>query len=173
MIKFFKRTYTDEEKRLFEFLRSTDLFMELTDDELYHFVPYIYLRDYKKNEVVFFRNDPSNALYVVKTGTVTISLDIEENLEELARAVALETLGDNSLLPEAKRTYNAIVSSEEAQLYVIPKINLHEIFEDFPRVKAKVLTAFAEDHDQYITNIFNAYRSAHGFFDLRMVYEGK
>ena len=30
------------------------------------FVPYLYPRKYKKDEVVFFRDDPSQALYIVK-----------------------------------------------------------------------------------------------------------
>lgn len=170
MIKFFKRTYTNEENKIFTFLRQVPLFAQLTDEGMYHFVPYMYERKYKKNEVIFFRNDPSNALYVIRRGQVTISLDIEDNMEELAVAKPLETLGDNALLPEARRMYNAIISSEEAQFYVIPKINIIEIFEDYPKVKAKMMTAFAEDYERYMNNIFSAYRSAYGFFDLRMVY---
>lgn len=171
MIKFFRRSYTKDERNLFSFMKGVHLFAQLTEDELYHFLPYMYLRKYKQNEAVFFRNDPSNAIYIVRNGVIKISLDIEGNMEELAKAHANETLGDNTLLPEAKRMFNAIICSEEAELYIIPKINIQAIFEDYPRIKAKMLSAFAQDYDMYISNLFRAYRSAYGFFDLKMVYQ--
>jgi len=83
MINPFQKTYSTQELNLFRFLEKVDLFKELSDKEMALFLPYMHERDYKSNEVVFFRGDPSQALYVVKKGRVTLNIDIKDRFEVL------------------------------------------------------------------------------------------
>ena len=62
----FARKYSSQDKILMNFLRKMLLFSCLTDEELMVFLPNLYTRNYSKDEIVFFRNDPSQALYIVK-----------------------------------------------------------------------------------------------------------
>lgn len=170
MFKFFKKKYTEEELLLFNFLRKNRLFEKLTDDELTHFTPYLYLRKYRQNEVAFFTGDPSHAVYIVKSGIVTLNLDIQEGFEKLMTLRSGKLFGDNAVLVGTKRIYTAIVMTEDAELYVIPKANLMEVMNDHWPIKAKIMTAFAETYNEYTNNLFKTYKSSLGFFDLNTVY---
>jgi len=170
MFKIFKKSYTEKEKFQFSFLRKSKLFENLEDDELIHLLPYVYERKYHRNEVVFFTGDPSHAIYIVKSGIVGLKLDVADDFEKLMTLRSGGLFGDNAILPETNRTYTAVVETESADIYVIPKVNIEEVMNDHPVIKAKVMTNFAEIYNDYVTKLFKVYRSTVGFFDLNTVY---
>lgn len=170
MFKFFKKNYSEEDLKMFHFLRRSRLFQKLTDEELAYFTPFLYLRKYRESEVVFFSGDPSQALYFVKSGIVTLNIDIKNNFEKLLTLRSGRMFGDNAVLADTRRLYTAIVKTEECQLYVLPKANLMEIMADHTEIKAKIMTAFAEIHNDYTSILFRTYQSSLGFFDLSTVY---
>lgn len=170
MLKFFKKKYSEEDLRMIHFLRRSRLFEKLTDEELALFIPFLYLRKYKESEVVFFSGDPSQAVYFVKSGIITLNIVIKNNFEKLMTLRSGRMFGDNAVLTDTKRLYTAIVKTEESQLYVLPKANLMEIMADHVEIRAKIMTAFAEIHNDYTSNLFKTYQSSLGFFDLSTVY---
>jgi CRP-like cAMP-binding protein len=170
LINPFKRSYTDRELGFFQFLRGITLFEKLTFDQMSYFIPSMHLRVYKENEVVFFRGDPSHGLYLLKEGQITLSLDIKDRFENLGSLNENKSFGDNALVPEAKRIYNSIVSSEEAKIYMIPQINIFEVFDHHPKVKAKMLESYLKQQNDYMNRLFSAYKNNFGFFDLGHVY---
>lgn len=171
MINPFSRSYTNEELGLFEFLQKNKLFAQLTRKELSEFLPHLYLRNYQHNEVIFFRNDPSQALYLIKTGTIALKVDVNDSFETFAHIQANASIGNNAFIEKTKRVYNAIVESESAQLYVIPQINILNIFDSHVRIKAKVFASLAEIYNSNTTNLMKAYQATSGFFDLSQVYK--
>ena len=171
MISIFKKNYSHEEVEMFEFLRKVQLFWNLSNKELAQILPAMTLRDYVQNEVVFFSGDPSQALYIVRKGRVSLSIDINDKFEELMKLRQSHAFGDNALLENAKRIYNAIVTSEKAELYVLPHINIIEIFSNHPTIKAKVMGNMSEMYNQYTKELFRIYKSSFGFFELHKVYE--
>jgi CRP-like cAMP-binding protein len=173
MLSLFKKRYNDAELKLFDFLSQIKIFERLTHDELQLFIPSMYLRSYKQNEVVFFSGDPSQALYIVRKGKVSLSIDVKEQFEELMMVKSGQAFGDNSLLTNAKRIYNAIVISELADIYIIPHINLMEILDAHPEVKAKMMTSMVEMYNTYTTDLFKIYKSSFGFFEIGNVYQDK
>lgn len=162
----FKKTYSEEEKKLFRFLRQNILFANLTESEMVEFLPFMYLRHYEKGEVIFFRKDPSQALYLVSKGIVTLNIDIEDKFEELAHLRSTDSFGENALMNSRRRIYNAICFSDQCDLYVLPTTNIHEVFENNKHIKAKMMAAMAEYYDNYMTNLFRVYKESFGFFDL-------
>jgi CRP/FNR family transcriptional regulator, cyclic AMP receptor protein len=170
MINPFKKTFTTEELTLFRFLSSVKLFESLSYNEMQQFLPYLYLRTYKADEAVFFRNDPSHALYLIKNGKVTLNIDIYDRFEELTVLQTSDHFGDNSLLDQTNRIYNAIVISESAEIYVIPQVNILSIFSQNVEIKAKMLEALATLYNSYTNNLFKAYKSSFGFFNLGQAY---
>jgi CRP/FNR family cyclic AMP-dependent transcriptional regulator len=167
----FKKRYSDEELKLFLFLNNIKHFEFLNEEELSQLIPYMYERSYMQDEVVFFRDDPSYALYIVKKGAVSLNIDMNNKFEVLTAMSKGETFGDNTLLENSKRIYSAIVTSERADLYVIPQINLLEIMASHPAIRAKIMTSFAELYNDYTSNLFNIYKSSFGFFELGSVYD--
>jgi len=171
MINPFQKTYTTEELTLFSFLAKVDLFKELNHKEMALFIPFIHERDYQSEEVVFFRGDPSQALYIVKKGRLTLNIDIKDRFEVLTEVRSNNSFGDNSMLGNTKRIYTAIVASDQATLCVIPQVNIMEIFENEPIIKAKMLQTLAEAYNYYTQRLFEAYKTSFGFFEISQVYQ--
>jgi CRP/FNR family transcriptional regulator, cyclic AMP receptor protein len=90
----------------------------------------MYLRSFNQDEVVFFRGDPSYALYVVKNGRVSLRIDINDKFEELLQIKPGQMFGDNTLIKDTKRIYTSVVISEKAEFYVIPQAHLLDIMDD-------------------------------------------
>lgn len=170
MINPFKKPYTPQEEALFKFLSTVKMFELLTPEEMNLFLPFLFLRKYKEREVVFFRNDPSHAFYIVKSGKVSLNIDIKEKFETLTQLTAGKGFGDNVFLSKTKRIYSAVVNSEEAEIYVVPQVNIFEIFDKHVHVKAKILTSLASLYNGYTENLFKAYKSSSNFFELAQVY---
>lgn len=166
MLNPLKKTYSVGDKQLFRFLQKNSLFETLEDNELVEFIPFLHLRAYKRDEAIFFRKDPSQAIYIIKSGEVSLNLDIEDKFEELTRVGVAQSFGDNALLEGTRRIYNAICTSEESEIYVLATTNVMEIFENNMNIKAKIMTAMAENYEKQNVNLFRAYQESFGFFDL-------
>lgn len=123
------------------------------------------------DEVVFFRNDPGNALYLVKSGKVSINIDIEDEFELLNVIKSGGAFGENSLVDESNRIYTSIIYSERAELFVLPKVNIHEIFQSHPEIKTKMLESLTELFNDFMINLFKGYKSSLGLFNLSQVYK--
>ncbi len=172
MINPFKKSYTSKELNTFRFLSKIKLFEHLNYKEMSYFLPYLYLREYKMDEVVFFRNDPGNALYLVKSGKVSINIDIDDGFELLSIIKSGEAFGENALLEESNRVYTAIIHSERVELYVLPKVNINEIFEGHTVIKTKMQESLTEIYNGLMVNLFKGYKSSMGLFNLSQIYVG-
>ena len=166
----FKKSHSEEEINRFEFLKSTKILRDLDFDEIALFVPYLHEREYNQNEVIFFRGYPSHALYFLESGEITFNIEINKNFEELIRLNKRDCFGESSLVKGQKRLLNALVTSENATLAVIPQGNILDIFENNAKIKSKVMTTYAKILIKYNENLFNAYQSSMGFFNLGQIY---
>ncbi len=166
----FKKTYGQKELEQFKFLRGVKCFKNLSNDELNVFLPFLYKRIYKKNEAVFFRNDPSQAVYIIESGSVSLNLNRGGEFETLTVALESEAFGDNAFIPNTIRIYNAIVESDECHMLVLPQGNILEIFEANQKIKAKILESLVEQYNDYTLKLFEAYKSSFGFFELKQAY---
>lgn len=166
----FRKTYSKVEEEMFAFLAMNHLFSGLTKKEITLFLPYLHLRKYRKGEIVFFRNDPNQALYIMKEGLVELQLDIDDHFETIARIGKYFSFGNNSLLGKGKRNYTAVVNSKTCELYVLPQVNILNIFEDKRNTKAKMLQALCEIFNNNSKSLLEAYQATHGFFDLKEMY---
>lgn len=167
----FSKTYTDTEEQMFNFLGQIKFFENLKDKEMARFIPAMHHRKYVKDEVIFFSKDPSQALYLVKNGDISLTIDIKDNFETILEIKRGQAFGENSLLENAKRTYTALVVSDEAELIVIPYFAMQEIFDSNPKIKAKMMTSLAEYYNQNNQRLFRSYRESFGFFSLRQMFE--
>ncbi|PZX49185.1 Crp/Fnr family transcriptional regulator [Algoriphagus chordae] len=167
----FSKTYTESEEQMFSFLGQIKFFERLKNKEMSRFIPAMHHRKYVKDEVVFFSKDPSQALYLVKSGDICLTIDIKDSFETILEVKRGEAFGENSLLENAKRTYTALIVSDEAELLVIPHFAMHEIFDSNPKIKAKMMTSLTEYYNQNNQRLFRSYRESFGFFSLRQMFE--
>jgi CRP-like cAMP-binding protein len=169
----FSKKFTGEELELFEFLSQVKFFEKLKNEEMFYFLSAIHYRKFHKDEAVFFRNDPSQAFYMVKSGVVKLAIDVKGEFETILNIRSGGSFGENSLLEGAKRIYTAIASSDEVELMVIPHFSIQEIFESHTKVKAKMMTSLAEFNDKNNQRLFKSYRSSFGFFNIGEMFESK
>ena len=167
----FKKTYSIKELNLFRSMSRMKPFESLNYEEMALFIPHLHLRQYKEEEVVFFRNDPSNAFYFVKSGKVSLNIDVNNQFEVLLIMKSGGFFGHNAFLEDCSRMYTAVVASETSELYVLPKVNIIEIFESRQKIRAKVMTSIAELYNEFNNKIFNTYRSSLGFFNLSDAFQ--
>lgn len=167
----FSKSYELDELNFFRFLSKVTLFKYLDNKDFAQIVPFLHQRKYKREEVVFFRGDPSQALYIVKSGKISLNIDIGEKFETLTNRTAGSSFGDNSLIAKSERIYNAIVESEHCELYVIPQINILDLFDKKVEIKAKMLQALTESYYELNQNLYKSYKSSFGFFELSSAFD--
>ncbi len=173
MANLFQNKYSEQERDQFEFLRKNILFNGFTDKELNFIQPLMYERAFGENEIVFFRDDPSLALYFVYEGEISLYLDtdgVEENLIDVEKGYIF---GENSIIEKAHRNYNAKVKGVSATLFVIPRAGLMSVLDRHPRLHSHVLTNLSSYFNGYIERVFSKYRENVGFFELSQIYEKK
>ncbi|WP_375586616.1 Crp/Fnr family transcriptional regulator [Cyclobacterium xiamenense] len=171
MMNPFKKKYSAKELKQFAFLEKARFFQDLSYEEMSRFLPAIHQRKYERDEVVFFRNDPSQALYILEKGEVTLNIDIRGSFETIIKLNEGDPFGENSMLADSKRIYTAIVSTEEAILWVIPNYAILDIFRNNQKIKAKMMTALATFYNQTNQQLFSSYKNSYGFFNLGQMFE--
>lgn len=168
----FRRAYTKSEKKIFDFLSKNKLFVTLTKREMLLFLPYLHLRTYRQNEAVFFRNDPSQAIYIIREGEVQLTLDVNDRFENICGISKYASVGNNALIRKSRRLYNVIAVAPVTEIYVLPQVNILHVFEKYPIIKAKMLESLSQIFDYNNQVLFHTYQSTEGFFDLKEMFKG-
>lgn len=169
----FKKTYGLDEMEMLSFLGELILFSDLTTDERALFLPHLHRRTYEKDEVVFLRNDPAHALYILAKGEVMMTIDHEDEVEEIMRVDKGSIIGETSILKNKRRFVNAVVVSERASLFVLPQVSIHDIFSSHIKVKVKMLEAVSDLYHDLNQDILKTYQNSRGFFYMSNVYNRK
>ena len=166
----FKKTYETDEMALLAYLGELILFSSLTNDQRALFLPHLHKRTYKKDEIVFLRNDPAHALYILTEGEAQLTLDQEDTIEVITHLDKGSIFGETAILTDKKRLVNAVVVSELATMYVLPQVSIHDVFSSNLKVKVKMLEAVANLYHDVNADILKTYQNSEGFFYMSHVY---
>ncbi len=169
----FKKTYEVDELKMLSFLGNLILFSSLTKDERALFLPHLHKRTYAKDEIVFLRNDPAHALYILTDGEVALTLDNEKSVEVITHLDSGSIFGETCILKEKKRLANAVSLSDNSTMYVLPQVSIYDIFASNIKIKVKMLEAAANLYHDVNGDILKTYREAEGFFYMSNVYHHK
>ena len=169
MFSFLKKAQDKELVDVINFLSQNKFFEKLTQKELVLLHAYLFLRKYRKDEVVFFHGDPSEAIYLVQSGEVTLSTDIREGFEQVAVLKEGHIFGENAFMANTKRIFNATVTSKTALLYILPSIKAIDIFEKNKELHLKIMISLASSYNEQILKLVEAYREAPGLFNFPSV----
>ena len=101
-------------------LRSVPDFASLADHELLDIVGASTNLHWQAGSIVFEKGSPSEALYIVLSGSVTISDVVDGSRVEVARVDAGTSFGELSLLLHTTHSKQAI-AAEDTELMVVPK----------------------------------------------------
>ena len=122
-----------------EVLRKVPLFSDLAEPELGRFADIAREREYPRNSVILFEDDPGDALYIVSTGQVKVVL-----IGEDGREVILSVLGDGdffgemSLIDDEPRSAH-VIAMKDSRLLVLRREDFQAELEREPRIALKLL----------------------------------
>jgi len=122
-----------------EVLKRVPLFSDLSEAEVSRFADVTREREYPKNSVILFEDDPGDALYIVSTGQVKVVL-----IGEDGREVILSVLGDGdffgemSLIDDEPRSAH-VIAMKDSQLLVLRRDDFQSRLEEQPKIALKLL----------------------------------
>ncbi len=133
----------EEDADIIEIIKKVPLFDYLNKKELTKISHIVYAREYKAEEYLFKEGTPGSALFIIKTGNVSIE-KISENGETLVLASISEEdfLGELSLLNEIPRSASARCKTI-TKAVVLFKHELFELIKSEPRTGIKILKNLA------------------------------
>jgi CRP/FNR family cyclic AMP-dependent transcriptional regulator len=122
-----------------EVLKRVPLFCDLSEGELARFAEVTREREYPKNSVILFEDDPGDALYIVSTGQVKVVL-----IGEDGREVILSVLGDGdffgemALIDDEPRSAH-VIAMKDSHLLVLRRDDFQAQIEHQPKIALKLL----------------------------------
>lgn len=126
-----------------EFLKQTDLFKELTDDELLEIILIGHVKNYEAGTILFAEGDPGDTLLLIIDGSVRISKMQNGAEEALAVLEAKSFFGEMTLFDRQARSAHAI-AHDNASVFVISADDLQALFEQNKSIAYKFLWAFCQ-----------------------------
>ena len=169
----FNKKFSKSEQENIDELKQFWLFESFTDDELHLLLPYLYNREYSKNEIIFFQEDPAQCIYLIIEGEVKIYLDIDNMEEDLIHYKKGELFGENAVFNNAHRNYSAISFSNKTKTIVIPQVCLQTIFNTSPSLKGKLFYNVAHNYYDFTRKLVHTYENDQGFFEIKSVFENE
>jgi len=127
-----------------EVLKRVPLFNDLSEAEVSRFADITREREYPKNSVILFEDDPGDALYIVSTGQVKVVL-----IGEDGREVILSVLGDGdffgemSLIDDEPRSAH-VIAMKDSQLLVLRRDDFQSRLEEQPKIALKLLRVLVQ-----------------------------
>lgn len=126
-----------------ERLRRVPLFAHLSEQEIAVVGQAARERNYPKNSIILFEDDPGDALYVVVAGQVKVVL-IGEDGREVILAVLKEGdfFGEMSLIDDQPRSAH-VIAMEDAELLVLRRHEFLQCMQEMPRIALGLLQALS------------------------------
>jgi len=127
-----------------EVLKKVPLFSDLSEAELVRFAEVTREREYPKNSVILFEDDPGDALYIVSAGQVKVVL-----IGEDGREVILSVLGDGdffgemALIDDEPRSAH-VIAMRDSQLLVLRRDDFQAQLVAQPKIGLKLLRVLVE-----------------------------
>jgi CRP/FNR family cyclic AMP-dependent transcriptional regulator len=122
-------------------LREVPLFSQLRESDLELLAPLLQQRDYTRNKVILFANDPVEAFYVVVSGQVKLMLIAEDGREVILEVMRPgDFFGEMALMDEEPYASSAI-AMEDTSLLALHRDDFRRCISDMPGMSFGLLRA--------------------------------
>lgn len=136
-----------------EALRSVPFFAGLDSDALGRVAAGMRSRRFRRGEVIFHVGDPGDALFIIVSGEVKISLPSEAGEEAiLVRLQPGDVFGELALLDGAPRSATA-TALNAAETVVLPRDRFRELIASEPAVRDTLLASLASELRRLTTHV--------------------
>jgi len=121
----------DQAKRCF-------LFFELLDDEIERVVRNCNVESFEDGQIIFKENDIGRDFYVILSGKVRLTKDVDGREIEITTMNKGQALGETVLTNESKRLTN-IIAMGTVDLLVIDQDTIFSLYKKHPRIFAIIM----------------------------------
>ncbi len=119
------------------FLHTIPLFSDVVGPDLHLISSIVEEKNYKEGEVIFEKNDPGNALYIIEKGVVRIAVD-QEHKQIIALLHERDSFGEMSIIDHEPRSAGAI-AEKDSHLLMISSDNFKELILSRPQISLAVM----------------------------------
>jgi CRP-like cAMP-binding protein len=117
-----------------DFLRKVPLFSELSDEQLQQLAGVIREHHYKKGVTIFHVEDPGNALFILQSGLVKVTIEDQSGREIILRMLyPTDFFGEMALLDGMPRSAT-VITQEPSDALIIYRDQFLEIIEKSPQI---------------------------------------
>jgi len=126
-----------------DFLRSVNIFSDLSENELISIKDVCTTRNYPKNSMIILEEEMGDVVFIVMSGTVKITRVNDEGKEViLAMLGSGEVFGEMAILDGESRSANAL-SQENCEVVTINREDFLNIIKTNNKVAINLMTEFA------------------------------
>ena len=126
-----------------ELFRQVPLFSGLEEEDLESLISVANVRKYAKDGVIFFEQDVGDALFVILSGRIKVTILSDDGREIiLAMLSESEFFGEMSLLDDEPRSATAI-ALQQTEMVVLHQRDFLSIVEKRPRVLINLLSVLS------------------------------
>jgi CRP-like cAMP-binding protein len=120
-------------------LKRVPLFADLAEAELSRFAEVTREREYPRNSVILFEDDPGDALYIVSNGQVKVVLIGEDGREVILSVLSDgDFFGEMSLIDDEPRSAH-VIAMKDSHVLVLRRDDFQAQVQQFPAIALKLL----------------------------------
>jgi CRP/FNR family cyclic AMP-dependent transcriptional regulator len=129
----------DRKHQKIEFLRNIELFSSLTDGELHQIISKIIVKEFKKNEIIFYEEDTNEFMYIILSGKVKV-VHTSSDGKEIILAIhkSNEFFGEISLI-DGKTSPATVSATEDSLIAIISKKDFYSLLFNQSKVLEQLL----------------------------------
>jgi len=127
-----------------DLLRQVPLFSGLDEEDIQSLIGAVTRRKYPKDAVIFFESDPGDAMFMIISGRVKVTILSDDGREIILSILSdRDFFGEMALLDNEPRSATAI-AVEDTEVAVIHQKDFLSIVEKRPRVAINLLSALSD-----------------------------
>ena len=123
-------------------LRKVSIFHQLNPEEAQSLEAQVEAKSFEKGELIFRRGDVADALYIIKSGEIDISIDSESETVILATITAGNFFGERALIVNEPRNASCVAASERVEVFALDKASFKHALETSASFKEQIQTIY-------------------------------
>ncbi|MBM4174791.1 MAG: cyclic nucleotide-binding domain-containing protein [Ignavibacteria bacterium] len=145
------------QQKIFQLLKGFPGFANLKNREVKDIQKLVQVREFLKNEVIFFQGDPGFSMFIIDSGKVDITCEFKNGSKQnLATLYPGDFFGEMNVILEGKRTATA-TAIENVKVLVIFRPDLSDLIEKDHSVGYKILNGFSKIFVEKLRNLNSDY----------------
>ena len=125
-------------------LRNNQFFANLADEELEKVKNIMRKRNYDKEQIIFFEDEPGEGLFLLKSGKVKLTKMVESGDEQILTIIKPGNIFAEVVLFGNANYPATAVALEDSELYLIRSKDMENIIRDNPSIAIKLLDVMSK-----------------------------